>query len=150
MQINKAKRTLLLKGTKMGQTPKHQCYKKQKYTAKSSVPRKQEQKENEGESSGLTKMAILTIQAEHMIKESKTDSDSMAKINTLKGILNMLVGQNDVPKEDENIHKKDENISKIDDTDENSENKMKSISSAQEGSEISTEKKRHYQCDSKR
>ena len=40
MQINKAKRTLLLKGTKMGQKPKHQCYKKQKYTAKSSVPKK--------------------------------------------------------------------------------------------------------------
>ena len=63
------------------------------------------------------KMEILTIQVEQMIKEGKTDGDSMTKIITLKGILNVLMGQNDVPKEDEKIHKKDENIHKIDDTD---------------------------------
>ena len=43
--------------------------------------KKQEQKGNEGESSSLTKMGILKIQVEQMIKEGKTDGDSMAKIN---------------------------------------------------------------------
>ena len=53
MQISKAKRTLLLKDTKIGQKPKHICYKKQNYTAESSVPKKEEEKENKGgENSG--------------------------------------------------------------------------------------------------
>ena len=129
MQINKAKRTLLLKGTKMGQKPKHQCYKKQKYTAKSSVPKKQE-KEKKGENNGLTQMDLLKLQVENMIEEGKTDADSIAKIETLKGILNMLKGTTDVSK-------KDENICKIDEKDESIENKQKSSISAQEGSKIS-------------
>ena len=37
-------------------------------------------------------MELLTIQVESMIKEGKTDADSIAKIETLKGTLNMLKG----------------------------------------------------------
>ena len=132
MQISKAKRTLLLKGTKISQKPKHLCYKKQNYTAKSSVPKQEEEEENKGETSGLTQMKSLKIQVVNIIRDGKTDADSIAKIETLKGILKMLTATQDVLK-------KDENICKIDEGNESIENKETSMINAQEGSEISND-----------
>ena len=43
-----------------------------------------------------------------MIIEGNTDADSIAKIETLKGILNMLKGTQDVLKKDDNTRKIDE------------------------------------------
>ena len=131
MQISKTKRALLLKGSKMTQKSKHICYKKQNYTAKCNVPKKEEAKENKGgEKSGLTEMELLKIQVENMITEGKTDADSIAKIETLKSILNMFKATQDVLKKDENIHK-------IDETNASIKNKENSTIKAQEGSEIS-------------
>ena len=48
-------------------------------------------------------MELLKIQVENMIGDDKTDADSIAKIETLKGILKMLMATQVVPKKDENI-----------------------------------------------
>ena len=52
------------------------------------------EKNTEREISGLTQMKNLQKQVEDMIREGKTDADSQARIETLKGILSMLQGPN--------------------------------------------------------
>ena len=61
---------------------------------------KKQEEENEGENSSLTQMDLLKLQVENTTKEGKTDADSIAKIETLKGILilNILKGTTDVSK----------------------------------------------------
>ena len=124
MKISKAKKTLLLKGNKK-QTKKEHCYNKQQYTAKSSVPKEEVKKENEGEKSGLTQKKVLQKQVEDMIRQGKKDAESKARIETLKGPEVSL-------KEDENIHKIDKNKDKT---------KDKLIISSKEGTEISIQNK---------
>ena len=65
------------------------------------------EQDNEGEKSGLTQMEVLKKQVENMIREGKTDAESKARIETLKGILNMLQGSKVSLKEDKDIHKID-------------------------------------------
>ena len=67
-----------------------------------------------------------------MIRQGKTDAESKARIETLKGILKMLQGLEVSLKEDENIHKIDEN---------KDETKDKLIVCSQEGTEISIQNK---------
>ena len=69
MKISKAKKTLLLKGSKKQKQTKQKC------TAKSSPQKKLWKKNTEREKSGLTQMKNLQKQAEDMIREGKTDAD---------------------------------------------------------------------------
>ena len=87
-------------------------------------------KNTEREKSGLTQMKNLQKQVEDMIRERKTDVDSQARIETLKGILSMLQG----PKVD---LKDDTDICKIGETDGSIKTEDKFIISSQEGTEIS-------------
>ena len=87
------------------------------------------EKDTEREKSGLTQMKNLQKQVEDMIREGKTDADSQARIEMLKGILSMLQG----PKVD---LKDDTDICKIDKKDGSIKTEDKLISS-QEGTEIS-------------
>ena len=88
------------------------------------------EKNTEREKSGLTQMKKLPKQVEDMIREGKTDADSQARIETLKGILSMLQG----PKVD---LKDDTDICKIGKTDGSIKTEDKFIISSQEGTEIS-------------
>ena len=99
MKISKAKKTLLLKGSKKQKQTKQKC------TAKSSAQKKIVEKNTEREKSGLTQMKNLQKQVEDMIREGKTDADSQARIETLKGILSMLQGPKVDLKDDTDIRK---------------------------------------------
>ena len=124
MKISKAKKTLLLKGSKKQKQTKQKC------TAKSSAQKKIVEKNTEREISGLTQMKNLQKQVEDMIREGKTDADSQAIIETLKGILSMLQG----PKVD---LKDDTDIRKIGERDGSIKTEDKFIVSSQESTEIS-------------
>ena len=87
-------------------------------------------KNTEREKSGFTQMKNLQKQVEDMIREGKTDADSQAGIETLKGILSMLQG----PKVD---LKDDTDIRKVGKTDGSIKTEDKFIISSQEGTEIS-------------
>ena len=124
MKISKAKKTLLLKGSKKQKQTKQKC------TAKSSAQKKIVEKNTEREISGLTQIKNLQKQVEDMIREGKTDADSQARIETLKGILSMLQG----PKVD---LKDDTDICKIGERDGSIKTEDKFIVSSQESTEIS-------------
>ena len=124
LKISKAKKTLLLKGSKKQKQTKQKC------TAKSSAQKKIVEKNTEREISGLTQMKNLQKQVEDMIREGKTDADSQARIETLKGILSMLQGPKVDLKDDTDIHK-------IGERDGSIKTEDKSIVSSQESTEIS-------------
>ena len=124
MKIRKAKTTLLLKCSKK------QKQTEQKYTAKSSAQQKNVEKDTEREKTGLTQMENLEKQVEDMIREGKTDADSQARIETLKGILRMLQAPK-VPLKD------DKDIRKIDEKDGSIKTEDKFIVSSQEVTEVS-------------
>ena len=109
---------------------KKQKQTKQKCTAKSSPQKEIVEKNTEREKSGLTQMKNLQKQVEDMIREGKTDAESQARIETLKGILSMLQG----PKVD---LKDDTDICKIGERDGSIKTEDKFIVSSQEGTEIS-------------
>lgn len=77
-----------------------------------SMPQK-EQKQSEGDESDLSEMSSLRMQVESMIKQGKTDADSIHKINTLKSILTMLDKPEDKCKTDEK-HETKRKLSEID------------------------------------
>ena len=90
MKLTKA-RQIILKCNKKGNVKVHSV----------SVPQK-EQKQSEGrDESVLSEMSSLRMQVESMIKQGKTDADSIRKINTLKNILAMLDKPEDKCKTDE-------------------------------------------------
>ena len=66
-----------------------------------SVPQKEQKQSEGGDKSDLSEMSSLHMQVETMIKQGKTDADSIHKINTLKGILAMLYKPEDKHKTDE-------------------------------------------------
>ena len=101
MKLRKAKQTIL-KCNQKGTNPKTKCDHNVKVD---SVPKKEE-KEKEGEKSDLSEMNMLCMQVETMIKEGKTDADSIHKINTLKSILAMLNKPEDIRKKDDEPEKK--------------------------------------------
>lgn len=75
-------------------------------------------------------MENLKKQVEDMIREGKTDADSQARIETLKGILRMLQAPKVPLKDDKDIHK-------IDEKDGSIKTEDKFIVSSQEGTEVS-------------
>ena len=88
------------------------------------------EKNTDREISGLTQMKNLQKQVEDMIREGKTDADSQARIETLKGILSMLQGPKVDLKDDTDIRKIGERVGSIKTED-------KFIVSSQESTEIS-------------
>ena len=66
-----------------------------------SVPQKEQKQSEGGDESDLSEMSSLHMQVETMIKQGKTDVDSIRKINKLKGILAMLGKPEDKHKTDE-------------------------------------------------
>ena len=101
IKLRKAKQTIL-KCNQKGTNPKTKCDHNVKVD---SVPKKEE-KETEGrEKSDLSEMNMLHMQVETMIKQGKTDADSIRKINTLKSILAMFNKPEDICKKDDQPEK---------------------------------------------
>ena len=88
MKLMKA-RQIILKHSKKGNVRVH------------SVPQKEQKQSEGGDESDLSEMSSLCMQVETMIKQGKTDADSIRKINTLKNILAMLGKPEDKRKTDE-------------------------------------------------
>ena len=102
-----------------------------------SVPQK-EQKQSEGrDESDLSEMSSLHMQVESMIKQGKTDADSICKINTLKSILAMLDKPEDKCKTDE----KHETKRKSRETDQHLKHDEQINSDLSKGEEISSDLK---------
>ena len=66
-----------------------------------SVPQKEQKQSEGGDKSDLSEMSSLRMQVGTMIKQGKTDADSIRKINTIKSILAMLDKPEDKCKTDE-------------------------------------------------
>ena len=88
MKLMKA-RQIILKRNKKGNVKVH------------SVLQKEQKQSEGGDESDLSEMSSLRMQVETMIKQGKTDADSICKINTLKSILAMLGKPEDKCKTDE-------------------------------------------------
>ena len=124
MKLTKA-RQIILKRNKKGNVKVH------------SVPQK-EQKQSEGrDESDLSEMSSLRMQVESMIKQGKTDADSIHKINTLKSILAMLDKPEDKCKTDE----KHETKRKSRETDQHLKHDEQINSDLSKGEEISSDLK---------
>ena len=124
MKLTKA-RQIILKRNKKGNVKVH------------SVPQK-EQKQSEGrDESDLSEMSSLHMQVESMIKQGKTDADSICKINTLKSILAMLDKPEDKCKTDE----KHETKRKSRETDQHLKHDEQINSDLSKGEEISSDLK---------
>ena len=102
-----------------------------------SVPQK-EQKQSEGrDESDLSEMSSLHMQVESMIKQGKTDADSIRKINTLKSILAML----DKPEDKHKTDEKHETKRKSRETDQHLKHDEQINSDLSKGEEISSDLK---------
>ena len=124
MKLTKA-RQIILKHNKKGNVKVHR------------VPQK-EQKQSEGrDESDLSEMSSLRMHVESMIKQGKTDADSIHKINTLKSILAMLDKPEDKCKTDE----KHETKRKSRETDQHLKHDEQINSDLSKGEEISSDLK---------
>ena len=124
MKLTKA-RQIILKRNKKGNVKVH------------SVPQK-EQKQSEGrDESDLSEMSSLRMQVESMIKQGKTDVDSIHKINTLKSILAML----DKPEDKRKTDEKHETKRKSRETDQHLKHDEQINSDLSKGEEISSDLK---------
>ena len=124
MKLTKA-RQIILKRNKKGNVKVH------------SVPQK-EQKQSEGrDESDLSEMSSLCMQVESMIKQGKTDADSIHKINTLKSILAML----DKPEDKHKTDEKHETKRKSRETDQHLKHDEQINSDLSKGEEISSDLK---------
>ena len=124
MKLMKA-RQIILKHNKKGNVKVH------------SVPQK-EQKQSEGrDESDLSEMSSLRMQVESMIKQGKTDADSICKINTLKSILAML----DKPEDKRKTDEKHETKRKSRETDQHLKHDEQINSDLSKGEEISSDLK---------
>ena len=124
MKLTKA-RQIKLKHNKKGNVKVH------------SVPQK-EQKQSEGrDESDLSEMSSLCMQVESMIKQGKTDADSIHKINTLKSILAML----DKPEDKRKTDEKHETKRKSRETDQHLKHDEQINSDLSKGEEISSDLK---------
>ena len=93
MKLTKA-RQIILKCNKKGNVKVH------------SVPQKEQKQSEARDESDLSEMSSLCMQVESVIKQGKTDADSIRKINPLKSILAMLDKPEDKCKTDENCETK--------------------------------------------
>ena len=100
MKLMKARKIILKCNKKKGNVKVH------------SVPQKEQKQSEGGDESDLSEMSSLRMQVETMIKQGKTDADSIRKINTLKSILTMLGKPEDKCKTDEK-HKQKGNQVKL-------------------------------------
>ena len=97
-----------------------------------------EQKQSEGrDESNLSEMSSLHMQVESMIKQGKTDADSIHKINTLKSILAML----DKPEDKRKTDEKHETKRKSRETDQHLKHDEQINSDLSKGEEISSDLK---------